>query len=82
MVFFLMKKMKLLTDYITNNLFFKLGTNAMPRNGNRISLLDRSDTLLKAGSFPPTKVVHYKFQNVILNYTYGIVRDAPCTGAT
>jgi hypothetical protein len=65
-----MKKKVKLTDYVTCNLFlYKLKTNATPRNGNRISLLDRSDTSVKIGSFPPTKVVHYMFKNVTLNYT-------------
>jgi hypothetical protein len=79
-----MKKMKLLTDYVTNNLFWlHMGkTNTKPRNGNRISLLDRSDTLPMTGSFPPIKVVHYIFQYTMLNYTRSNIRDAPLAGAT
>ncbi|MDR1141123.1 MAG: hypothetical protein LBL62_05475 [Planctomycetaceae bacterium] len=58
-----------------------MGTNTTPRNGNRISLLDRSDTIAKTSLFPPAKVVCYMFNNATLNYTYDLERDAPLAGA-
>ncbi|MDR2115240.1 MAG: hypothetical protein LBP87_02550, partial [Planctomycetaceae bacterium] len=42
----------------------------------------RSDTIEKIGSFPPTKVVHYNFKILMLNYTYDNIRDAPLAGDT
>jgi hypothetical protein len=52
------------TDYITNNLFLlQSGKQTQRREtATEVSLSDRSDTVIKTGSFPPTKVVHYGFK--------------------
>jgi hypothetical protein len=67
---------------MTNNLhFLQRRENVTPRNGNRISLLERSDTIYEqVHSHKPRW--HITVSNIILNYTRDVIRDAPLSGDT
>jgi hypothetical protein len=64
-------------------IYYKVGKTQCRETATEYRSLELGATRLSmSGLFPPTKVVHYIFQNIMRNDTCGIIRDAPLAEAT